>query len=293
MSQHSLYALPSRGVIAVTGPDASGWLDSLVTNDLSAMERKPIVFAGLLSPQGKVLFEFFVMKGCGGLLLDTSRETLTPLVKRLQMYKLRANVALADVSVEWGVVWGARAPSNGPPQSLQGAILAADPRAPTHLWRGAAPNAAMAQLSPAGPYAAERVRLGIAEAPDDYALGDIFPHEANYDLAGGVSFTKGCFIGQEVVSRMQNKSVVRKRVVRISAPGDLTHGADITAGATVIGKVGSVHRAQALALLRLDRAAEAEDKGEILQAGKLKIEIDARAIARYRQSAANRPVHDL
>ena len=289
MSQQSLFSLPNRGVIALTGPDARGWLDSLVSNDLKAIDHKPVVFTGLLSPQGKVLFEFFVITSCTGLLLDAPRESVDGLMKRLRMYKLRADVALADVSAEWGVVWGARAQL----PSLQGAILDADPRAPAHLWRGAAPAEAVAKLPAVGPYVAERVRLGIAEAPDDYALGDIFPHEANYDLADGVSFTKGCFIGQEVVSRMQNKSVVRKRVVRVSADGDLVRGVKITAGAAAIGQVGSVHLAQGLALVRLDRAAEAEDKGEILRAGTARLEIDARAIARYRQSVIERPVHDL
>ena len=289
MSQQSLFSLPNRGVIALTGPDARGWLDSLVSNDLKAIDHKPVVFTGLLSPQGKVLFEFFVTTSCIALLLDAPRESVDGLMKRLRMYKLRADVALADVSAEWGVVWGARAQL----PSLQGAILDADPRAPAHLWRGAAPAEAVAKLPAVGPYVAERVRLGIAEAPDDYALGDIFPHEANYDLADGVSFTKGCFIGQEVVSRMQNKSVVRKRVVRVSADGDLVHGVKITAGAAAIGQVGSVHLAQGLALVRLDRAAEAEDKGEILRAGTARLEIDARAIARYRQSVIERPVHDL
>ena len=289
MSQQSLFSLPNRGVIALTGPDARGWLDSLVSNDLKAIDHKPVVFTGLLSPQGKVLFEFFVITSCTGLLLDAPRESVDGLMKRLRMYKLRADVALADVSAEWGVVWGARAQL----PSLQGAILDADPRAPAHLWRGAAPAEAVAKLPAVGPYVAERVRLGIAEAPDDYALGDIFPHEANYDLADGVSFTKGCFIGQEVVSRMQNKSVVRKRVVRVSADGDLVRGVKITAGAAAIGQVGSVHLAQGLALVRLDRAAEAEDKGEILRAGTARLEIDAHAIARYRQSVIERPVHDL
>ena len=289
MSQQSLFSLPNRGVIALTGADARGWLDSLVSNDLKAIDHKPVVFTGLLSPQGKVLFEFFVTTSCIALLLDAPRESVDGLMKRLRMYKLRADVALADVSAEWGVVWGARAQL----PSLQGAILDADPRAPAHLWRGAAPAEAAAKLPVIGPYVAERVKLGIAEAPDDYALGDIFPHEANYDLADGVSFTKGCFIGQEVVSRMQNKSVVRKRVVRVSADGNLVRGIEITAGATAIGKVGSVHLAQGLALVRLDRAAEAEDKGQILRAGTARVEIDAHAIARYRQSVIERPVHDL
>ena len=141
--------------------------------------------------------------------------------------------------------------------------------------------------------AACNVTFGLPEAPFDYALGDTFPHEANYDLLGGVSFTKGCFIGQEVVSRMQNKTVVRKRVVRVHSQVPLISGSDITAGDAVIGKVGTVYRKNALAMVRLDRAAEAQDKGQVLRAGLHALEVDAAALAAYRQSAANRPVIDL
>ena len=122
-------------------------------------------------------------------------------------------------------------------------------------------------------YHAHRIALGVPEAGKDYALGDTFPHEADMDQLGGVSFTKGCFVGQEVVSRMQHRAQVRKRVVPVEAvgSGELQAGAEITAGAAVIGKVGSVAGRRALAMLRLDRAAEAKAKGEPLMAGGIEI----------------------
>ena len=119
-------------------------------------------------------------------------------------------------------------------------------------------------------------------------MGDTFPHEANYDLMGSVSFRKGCYVGQEVVSRMQHKTVVRKRVVRLTG-GALATGGEVRAGDAVIGTIGTVADGKALALLRLDRVAEALDKGQPLTAGGDGIEVDREAVERYRRSVSERP----
>ena len=142
-------------------------------------------------------------------------------------------------------------------------------------------------------YERRRVALGVPEAPADYALGDTFPHEANLDRLGGISFTKGCFIGQEVTARMQNKSVVRKRIVRVSAAEPLMTGADVTIGSAAIGRIGSVAGSEALAMLRLDRAAEAQDKGLTPTAEGVAITVEAESLAAYRKSVAERPTVDL
>ena len=115
-------------------------------------------------------------------------------------------------------------------------------------------------------YHAHRIALGVPEGGKDYVLGDTFPHEADLDQLNGVSFSKGCFVGQEVVSRMQNRASVRKRVVPIEGDAPLTSGAEIKVGEAAIGTVGSVAGKQALALVRLDRAAEAKAKGQVLTA---------------------------
>jgi tRNA-modifying protein YgfZ len=285
--QTSPIALEHRGVVALSGADAQPWLDNLITNDLAQLAQESAVFAGLLSPQGKLLFEFFVIKHRADLLIETHATSVAPLIKRLSLYKLRAQVSLRDASADWLPVW---APSALAPSS--GAVVFADPRAPAQLWRGVLPAGQVAQTA-SHTYAAARIAHGIAEAPDDYGLGDTFPHEANFDLHAGVSFTKGCFVGQEVVARMQNKSVVRKRVVRIAAATASTAGADVTAGAAVIGKVGSVAGHAGLAMLRLDRAVEAFSKGEKIAAGAVALTIDAAALDAYRHAVANRPEIDL
>ena len=144
-------------------------------------------------------------------------------------------------------------------------------------------------IAPAEAYHAHRIALGVPEGGKDYDFGDAYPHEADYDLFNGVSFTKGCYVGQEIVARMQNKTVVRKRVVKISAAGPLISGAEIHLGDVAIGRVGTVDGLHGLAMVRLDRAIEAQDKNQSLRAAGTAIDIDADALGRYRKSAASRP----
>ena len=205
------------------------------------------------------------------------------------MYKLRAKVVLADVSTDYAVAaaWGAAPPAVGDGWRF------ADPRSAELGWRLIMPRAAAAALSTGATdddYHRHRIAVGIAEGGRDYPLGDTFPHEANYDRDAGVSFTKGCFVGQEVVARMQNKTVVRKRVVAITGSAPLTTGAEVLiGGAAAIGTIGSVDGTRGLALLRVDRAAEAADKGQALTtADGTVVTVDPTALDRYRASAAAR-----
>jgi len=288
MSTTIVALLADRGVVSLSGSDADDFLDNLATNDLSGQGVGEARFAGLLTPQGKILFEFLALRTDEGWLLDTRADRLADFVKRLTMYKLRAKVTLADVSADYGVAaaWGPK-----PPTIADGWCFA-DPRHDDLGWRLIIPRAKLESLAgyavPESLYHERRVELGVAEGGFDYVLGDTFPHEANYDRLHGVSFTKGCFVGQEVVARMQNKTVVRKRVTRVSGPGLLATGAEIRVGAAVLGTVGSVAGPHGLALLRIDRAAEAADKGEPLTVGDATIIVDTAALDRYRASAAAR-----
>jgi folate-binding protein YgfZ len=284
--------LPDRGVVGVTGPDAAAWLDNLVTNDLEGMTIGEARFAGLLTPQGKILFDFFVVLTPAGFLLETELDKTAGLAQRLGLYKLRSKVEIKDAAGEVIVASSQGDVRARPP----GAISFVDPRE-AHmgdrvLIPGPMVGETLAQMGAArgAPEMYHRLRIahGVAEGGQDYAYGDTFPHEANFDLMHGVSFTKGCFVGQEVVSRMQNKTVVRKRVVRISGAGALASGADITVGPAVIGKVGSVAGTEALAMLRLDRVLEARDKGQALLAGDVPITVDPAALTRYQDSVAER-----
>jgi tRNA-modifying protein YgfZ len=288
MSTTVVALLADRGIVSLSGGEAPDFLDNLATNDLAGQRVGEARFAGLLTPQGKILFEFLALRTDDGWLLDTRADRLADFVKRLTMYKLRAKVTLADVSTDYGIAaaWGPT------PPTLEDGWCFADPRHDDLGWRLIIPRAKVEGLAgfavPEARYHERRVELDVAEGGLDYALGDTFPHEANYDRLRGVSFTKGCFVGQEVVARMQNKTVVRKRVARVTGTGPLTAGTEIRAGAAVIGTVGSVAGPHGLALLRIDRAAEAADKGEPLTAGDAIVIVDTAALDHYRASIAAR-----
>ena len=282
-AQPNLALLSDRGAVSVVGRDAFKLLQGLITSDMAHLERQPAVYAALLQPQGKILFDFFVVRCGDGYLLEVARDKAAELAKRLSFYKLRADVAIIDVSGDFKVqvVWGARPEA----ETLStDTIVYPDPRLPQLGWRlltrrgaasDSAPSSADSGQSSAGEYHAHRIALGIPEGGKDYQFGDTFPHEANMDLLHGVEFEKGCFIGQEVVSRMQHRATVRKRIVPVVAAEALpAAGAEIRAGDASIGSLGSVAGRRGLALIRLDRAAEALAKGGRLLAGDAEIEIE-------------------
>jgi folate-binding protein YgfZ len=270
--------LADRGVVRVAGEDASRLLQGVITADMELLSAQPAIHAALLAPQGKILFDFFVVKVPGGFLLETAADKAADLAKRLTMYKLRAKADIQDRSSAYRVfaAWGS-APSNvgGDGETH----IFPDPRLGALGWRGLTGARLVSGIAsavggldaPPEDYHAHRIALGVPEGGKDYAFGDTFPHEADLDQLNGVSFSKGCFVGQEVVSRMQNRASARKRVVPVAGEAPLTPGAEVKAGAAVIGTIGSVAGTQGLALVRLDRAAEAAAKGDRLTAGEVPI----------------------
>jgi hypothetical protein len=301
MSETHLALLPDRGVVSVTGADAGKLLQGLVTSDVARLAAPgDAAHAALLTPQGKILFAFFLVRTTDGYLLETERVQAPGLAKRVTFYKLRADVKIADVSNLYDVfaIW--RASASSPPTASHVIIAArdvgkfeeevayADPRRAALGTRVIAPRGLPIQASRLDlVYHAHRIALGVPEAGRDYDLGDTFPHEANFDLHHGVDFDKGCFVGQEVVARMQHKTTVRKRIVTVAADRDLPDDRpEITAGPATIGRLGSVHGRSGLAMLRLDRAVEMIDKGDRIRAADAVLTIDAVALAAYRAATA-------
>jgi folate-binding protein YgfZ len=267
--------LPDRGVVAVAGPDARKLLQGLLTNDVTLLDTQPAIHAGLLSPQGKILFDFFVVRTADGVLLDVARDMAAALVKRLTLYKLRAAVTITDVSDAYAVLalWGPNACSSG---ETAGTVSYADPRHGDLGLRILAEARFAADIASATnglpadaeAYHAHRIELGIPEGGKDYAFGDAFAHEALFDQLGGVSFSKGCYVGQEIVSRMEHRGTARRRIVPVTATGGaLVSGVAIMAGDAEIGRVRSVAGSRGLAVLRLDRVEEFAAKGVALTAG--------------------------
>jgi len=286
MSHCQATILLDRGVLRVMGADAHKLLQGVITNNLDKAKGGAAIHAGLLTPQGKILFDFFAVAEGDGFLIEAAKDKVAELAKRLGFYKLRAQVEIAEapeftVAAAWG----------GAPDIPEGAIAFADPRLTEMGTRILLPaDADVAALGCAeaqeADYHAMRIRLGLPEGGRDYALGDTFPHEALFDQLNGVDFKKGCFVGQEVVARMEHRGTTRKRVVPIEGDAPLETGVEVEAGGLPIGPIGSVDGVFGLALLRLDRAEEAAAQGKPLTAGGVTITLHRPAFAQFDVPAA-------
>jgi folate-binding protein YgfZ len=273
--------LPDRGVVKVAGDGARSFLHGLVTADILELKPGAARFCALLTPQGKIIADFIVTeaptKDGDGFFLDVPRALCAALIAKLNIYKLRAKVIVEDLSAVLGVL----AAWDGGGTSKQG-LSYADPRLPTlglrvmlppHLAAATAAELG-ATLVDAAQYDAHRIALGVPQGGLDFSYGDAFPHETDMDQLGGVDFSKGCYVGQEVVSRMEHRGTARTRAVPVRYDGAApAAGAAVTAGDRQVGTMGSAAAGRAVALLRLDRVAEAMLRGEPLFSGGVPIHL--------------------
>jgi folate-binding protein YgfZ len=262
-------ALEDRGVLSVSGAEATVFLQGLLTNDVERLEPGEARYGALLTPQGKILFDMIVVRTPDGddpsYLIDCAAAQAADLARRLGFYRLRAKVAIADVSADRAVAafWGDERPS------IDG-LLYADPRDPRLGWRAIVPRPAAAAvgLEHLNEYEGLRIAVGAPKGGLDFAYADAFPHEANFDRLNGVDFDKGCYVGQEVVSRMKHRGAARKRVARVKLAGPApAPGTPVMDGELAVGALGSSSGREALAMLRIDRAEEAMAAGRTLSAG--------------------------
>src|SRR5208337_2243454 len=260
--------LKDRGVIAVGGDEAASFLQGLLTNDVERLEEGAARYAGLLTPQGKILFDMLVVHAPGGaFLIDCAAEQAADLTRRLGFYKLRSKVSIADQSADRAVVafWGDEEPDEAPDS-----VLYADPRDSRLGWRAIMPRGQAVQIGEehAPTYEALRIAAGVPKGGVDFVYGDAFPHDANFDLLHGVDFDKGCYVGQEVVSRMKHRGTARKRVARVKLMAEpASAGTPVLDGELPVGTLGSSSGREALAMLRLDRVEDAKAAGRELSAG--------------------------
>ena len=275
--------LPDRAVLTVKGPDALEFLQGLITNDMAKIADQGALLAALLTPQGKIQHEFFIAPIDGGYVVETAKDGLADLYKKLSLYKMRANVELEDVSSSQRVVWFETAVDQ------LGGVLAQfiDPRHKNMGLRVVCADVdALASTFQEGAledYLAQRVRHGVPEGGLDYGFGDSFPHEACYDFLDGVDFEKGCYVGQEVVSRMQHRSTTRKRIVLVEGDRDLPDpGAEIRTDTSLLGVLGTVVGCSGLALMRLDRAGKALGNGDDIKADGVTLTLSLPGWASYR-----------
>lgn len=281
--------LPDRGVVEITGDDAEKLLQGLITNDVTKLSVGDAAYAGLLSPQGKIAFDFFVIRiAASTFLIDVARDHAASLAQRLNLYKLRSNATITNRSADYTVsaIWGDGDLAHAKPQN---AIAFIDPRNAAlglrvllTLANDWVPGELNAQPLSATAYHAHRIASGVPEGARDFKLGDAFPHEALFDQVHGVDFEKGCYVGQEVVSRMQHRGTARKRIVQVTGDTALPpSGSEIKAGSATIGTLGSIDGANGLALVRLDRVAEALSKGDALTADGIQITVTVQPWATF------------
>jgi len=273
--------LPDRGVVKVGGEDARNFLNGLVTTDVTLVRPGLGRFGALLTPQGKITIDFIITEAPaghgGGLLIDAPRALAKGLADKLGFYKLRAKVTVENLSDDLGVmaIWDGE-PSTKPD------LIFTDPRHAALGWRVLVPeglaqkvaNLAGAELVESAAYDAHRIATGVPRGGIDFSYGDAFPHETNMDRLHGVDFDKGCYVGQEVVSRMQHRGTARTRTVRIALDGAAPEpGTAVVAGEKPVGTMGSSAGSAGLALIRTDRAIDALDAGTPLTSGGLAIHI--------------------
>ncbi|HEY5128478.1 MAG TPA: folate-binding protein [Bradyrhizobium sp.] len=273
--------LPDRGVVKVSGEEARDFLNGLVTTDMALLAPGLGRFGALLTPQGKIIVDFLITEAPsghgGGFLIDCPRALAQALADKLGFYRLRAKVAVENLSDSLGVVaaWDGDF-------AVKPDLAFADPRHAALGWRILVPaelaqkvaDLIGAELVDSTAYDAHRIAAGVPRGGLDFMYGDAFPHETNMDRLHGVDFDKGCYVGQEVVSRMQHRGTARTRTVRVVLEDFSPEpGTAVLAGGKAVGTMGSTAGQNGIALIRVDRVADAVAAGMPLTSGGLAIRL--------------------
>ncbi len=230
--------MPNRTLIEVTGNDREDFLQNLVTNDVGGL-KDGLVWTALLTPQGKYLADFFLVPDDEKILIDVASDLAGGLLQRLSLYKLRADVTLAQSE---------RVVSRGLGPVPDGAY--ADPRHPALGWR-----AYDGRPGTGDDYDALRVEHLVPESGVELLTNESYPLEMNFEALNGVDFKKGCYVGQEVTARMKHKTELKKGLARVSVSGDVPPGTElVTEDGKVAGSLYTQSGGLGLAYLRFDRA---------------------------------------
>ncbi|MFN4185337.1 MAG: YgfZ/GcvT domain-containing protein [Hyphomonas sp.] len=251
-----MHRLPDRAILSLTGPDTLALLERTVTHTVAGWAAGEARYGALLTPQGKIITDYIAHRTAEGVLIDVHDGAADDLMKRLKMFRLRSAVEIArdEALVSAINVEGAR-----------------DPRTPKLPHRSIAPAGEVAEPLPG--WDALAIAAGIPEWGRDYRAAEVFPTDINMDLMNGIDYKKGCFVGQEVASRMKRKGLIRKRTVRLKGEG-LVAGADVRAGANLLGTVTSAAAGEALALIRTDRFARSIQERQPVTVNDAPAEID-------------------
>lgn len=286
--QKSFVALEDRGVLAVAGPDARAFLQGVITNDVEKARPGQAIYAALLSPQGRYLFDFFIVELDGVLFLDVAKSRLEPLRERLLKYRLRAKVEIDDVSKLFRIV-ALLGDGTHDSEALRGyegrggpfaaGFCYVDPRYAGIGARALLPLSGVEGLENAGfgsndrmGYETLRLHFGIPEGTVDLVAEKSLPLEANLDLLNAIDWQKGCYVGQELTARMRYRALLKKRLLPVEIEGDVPAiGTAVTYDGAEAGEMRTGMGDQGIALLRLDAVVAAVKAERPLLAGDAKI----------------------
>lgn len=251
-----MHRLPNRSILVLSGPDTLALLERTVTHTVADWAEGDARYGALLTPQGKVIADYIAHRTAEGVQIDVHADAAEDLLKRLKMFRLRSAV---EIVRDEALV------------SAAGAEGAPDPRGASLPRRRVVAAGAVTETLPGWDLLA--MEAGVPEWGRDYRAAEVFPTDINMDLMGGIDYKKGCFVGQEVASRMKRKVLIRKRTVRVRG-SDLAVGADVRAGESLLGTVTSAVDGEGLALLRTDRYAKSVQAGETVMVNAAPAEID-------------------
>jgi len=285
--------LTDRGVLRVTGEPARHFLHNLVTANVETLTPGHARYAALLTPQGKVIVDFFVVEAPaedgGGFFIDAPKALVPDLAQKLTFYKLRAKVTIEQID-GLAVLAAWDGPANAEAVATEYGLGYRDPRLPALGQRVFIPSEVAqetaadlgATLVDASEYDVHRIALGIPRGGVDFMYGNVFPHDADLDKLDGVDFKKGCFIGQEVVSRVEHRGTARNRIVPVEFDAHAAEdGSPVMAGEKNVGTMGSSAGRLGLAMLRVDRVADAIAAGVPLMTGGIPMRVRAGAVADF------------
>lgn len=269
-------------LLRIAGPDAAHFLDNLLTRNVADLAPGGVAYAGLLTPQGKVIADMFVWRDWDeSFLLEPALARAGALLQRLRLYKLRAKVEIEDVTGSRRGSLQVRVKTTFADPGAGGILVAPDPRPPAKMERALAPRDLVglvvdefAPIMSAADVRTSRIEAGLPDLSEDAAPEELFALEALFEELGGVDFHKGCFVGQENVSRMKRRATTRRKLTRVRLSEPVAAGTPIVAGEAQLGDVRACAGRTAMALLRLDRAQEALDKGDALSAAGVRVDLD-------------------
>ncbi len=266
-------ALAGRGIIALEGPDARDFLQGIVSNDVTKASPQQALWAAFLTPQGKYLYDFFLLEHEGRLLLESEAARLPEFLRRLKLYRLRSKVELSDVSADWRVsaVWGEGAAERFALPTRAGAVrtlendaglLMVDPRFQglgLRLWSKTEDLLPGVEPGALADYEALRITLGLPDGSRDMEVDKAILLENGFDELAGVDWKKGCYMGQELTARTKYRGLVKKRLLPVESASEIQDsGVEVLQGDKVVGELRSRSGRHALALLRLQALAGGE-----------------------------------